>query len=309
MSTAEYPFARQNAAIAVGMETNHGEPVAPTRTLGKIVEAGDMPDPTVEWQEERTINAGGRELSGKEAGQNTYDGGSLTVLPVDEFPFEFLLGNDADGDGIIEVNNDPLPRTMTVEAAYFASGTQDDFVRTFAGNAPDTGTIGVDNESQLTIDLDFIAQGVTTGTTATDVGEATGSPWLFHDASSNLNLAGTEYARVTDFEWELSNNLSADYYIHADGAEDPFEISYGNAAHSITATIIPTDDSLYQELIGRDDAGSASIAFTKPDGAKLEFEYDNIGVSEAPHSFPEEGSPEVGVSLTPNAGRVIHTPA
>jgi len=61
-------------------------------------------------------------------------------------------------------------------------------------------------------------------------------------------------------------------------------------------------------LIGRDDSGSASIAFEKPNGARLEFEYDEVGTAEAPHAFPDEGSPEVGLSLTPNAGRVVYTP-
>jgi len=264
MSANEYPFARQNAQIAVGRETAHGEPVAVDRTLGKIVEAGDMPDPSVEWLEERTINAEkNRELTGKEPGQNTYDGGSLTVLPVDEFPFEFLLGNEADG-GIIEVSNDPLPTTLTVEAAYIGGGSQDDFVRTFAGNAPDSGTIGVDNESQLTVDLDFQAQGVTTGTSPTSVPETTGSPWLFHDANANLTLSGTEYARVTDFEWELSNALDPRHYIQADSAEDPYETHYGNAEHSISVTVVPSDDSLFDEVIGRDDSGDATIGFTRP---------------------------------------------
>ena len=307
MSTTP-PYVRHDAQIAVGLETNHGEPVTPDRNLGKIVEAGDMPDPTVEWLEERSINAGGRELTGKEPGRNTYDGGSLTVLPVDEFPFEYVLGTDADADGIISVSNDPLPRTLTVEATYFGAGGSDDFVRTFEGNAPDTATIAVDNESQLTLSIDFVAQGVTTGTTSTDVGEATGSPWLFHDANSNLTLAGTEYARITDFEWEISNNIDPRYYIHADNAEDPYEAPYGNAAHAVSVTANPEDSSLFDQLVGRDDAGSASIAFQRPDGATLEFEYDNVGIEEAPHPFPDEGTPEVSLALTPNAGRVVYTP-
>jgi len=107
--SAKNPYVRHDAQIGVGLETEHGTPVAVDRTLGKVVEAADMPDPTVEWQEERSINGRNRELTGKEAGRNTYDGGSLTVLPVDEFPFEYVLGNDADGDGVIEVSNAPLP--------------------------------------------------------------------------------------------------------------------------------------------------------------------------------------------------------
>lgn len=317
MSTSgSYPLIRHDAQIAVGKETDHGTAVTPDRTLGKIVDAGDMPDPEVEWQEERNIDNRGRELSGKEPGRNTYDGGSLSVLPVDRYPFEVLFGQDGDdsataGTYVVEVANDPLPRTMTVEAAYFGHDTDDDFVRTFAGNAVDTGTIQVDNESRLQVDLDFQAQGVTTGTSATDISgsEATGSVFMFHDADSFLTLNGTDYARVTDFEWELSNNLSPRWYIQPNDPEDPYEVHYGNAGHAITVTVEPTDDSLYADLIGRDDAGDASISFTNADGDTLAFEFRSVGLESSPYPFPDEGVPEVSASLIPDRGWVEYTPA
>jgi hypothetical protein len=305
--SAQPPFTRHNAQIAVGFESDHGVSVTPDTTLGKIVDAGDMPDPTVEWQEERTIGAESRELSGKEPGQNAYDGGSLTVIPVDLTPFEFLFGQD-ESSGKIEVDNAALPRTMTVEATYYGTGgSQSDFVRTFVGNAPDAGTISVDNESRLTVDLDFIAQGVTTGSSPTDVSAASGSPWLFHDAQSNLSLAGTSYARVTDFEWELSNNVNPRHYIHDGDAQDPFEIPFGNADHEVSATITPSDDQLYQDLIGRDDAGTASIAFER-ENQKLTFTFDKIGFTEAGHPMADEGSPEVGITIVPDTGYIEWVP-
>lgn len=306
-TTGDYPFVRHDAQIVVGREDEHGEQVTPDRTLGKITEAGDMPDPEVEWQEERTISNRGRELSGKQAGRNTYDGGSLTVLPVDEFPFEFLLGSELTG-GEIKVANNPLPTTLTVEATYFGAGADDDFVRTFVGNAPDSGTISVDNESRLTIDLDFQAQGVDTGTSPTDVSEATGEVFMFHDAKSHFTFHGTEYARVTDFEWELSNDLDPRWYIQPNDPEDPFEVHYGNAAHAISVDVVPVDDSLFDELIGRDDSGDASIAFETPGNKRLDFKFENVGTESAPHSIPDEGSPEVTLSLIPDTGYVEYDP-
>ena len=314
MSTGTYPFVRHDAQIAVGKETDHGVAVTPDRTLGKIVEAGDMPDPEVEWQEERNIDNRGRELSNKEPGRNTYDGGSLIVLPVDAYPFEVFLGQDAGANGadpnVIEVANDPLPRTLTVEATYYGAGTDADFVRTFAGNAVNTGTVSVDNESRLQISLDFQAQGVEVGTSPTGtVTEATGDVFMFHDADSFLSLHGTDYARVTDFEWELSNNLNPRYYIQPNDPEDPYEVHYGNAGHAITATVEPSDASLFQSLVDRDDAGDASISFTNAAGDTVAFEFRNVGLTTAPHSFPDEGVPEVGVELVPDRGWVEYTSA
>lgn len=312
MSTSgEFPFTRGNTQLAVAKEDSHGtEQTDATafETLGKIVDAGDMPDPEVDWLEEYLIDGSGRQLSGKEPGQNTYDGGSLTVLPVDAYPFEFLFGNDLNGSNEVRVSSQPLPQTLTVEATQYGAGTDDDFVRTFVGNAPDAGTIEVDNESRLSLELDFLAQGVKTGTSPTaDVSEPAASPFLFHDADSFLSIHGTDYARVTDFSWELSNNLDPRYYIQPNNPEDPYEVHYGNAGHTIEATVVPVDDGLYQEVLGRDDAGNASISFTRPDGASLSFNFGNVGVQSSPYPLPDEGAAETTVSLIPDTGYISYT--
>lgn len=308
---ATFPFVRHDAQIAVALEDSHGTEQtdsAKYRSMGKIEDAGDMPDPEVDWQENRTIGNRDRQLSGKEAGQNTYEGGSLTVIPTDAFPIEFLLGNEATGGGRIDVSSDPLPLTATVEATYYGAGGDDDFVRTFVGNAPETGTISVDNESRLSVDIDFQAQGVTTGTaTVKDVSPPSNNPWLFSDAASDLTIRGTDYARVTDFEWELTNNLDPRYYIQSTNPEDPYEIHYGNADHAVTVDVTPTDDALYQELLGRDSAGNATIAFERPDGARLDFNFEEIGLESAPIPMTDEGAPDQTVSLVPNVGYVNYT--
>jgi hypothetical protein len=303
------PFVRHDAQIAVGKESTQGSTVtnaADFRTFGKISDAADLPDPEVDWQETRAIAGNSRELTSKTAGQNTYDGGSITVLPVDAFPFEYLFGSEKDSTtGKIPVSSTALPDTLTVEATY-RGGT--DFVRTFSGVAPSSGTISVDNESRLTIDFDLQALGVETSTSpVADVSTPGTDPWLYHDASSNLSYAGTTYARVTDFEWDLSNNLDARYYIQSTSGEDPFEVHYGNAGHDITFDVVPTDDSLYSELLGRSDGGTGTITFERPDGAKLEFTFENAGITDAPVSFPDEGSPDQSVSDVPDTGYVTYT--
>lgn len=312
MTTGTYPFVRHDAQLAFALEDDHGDEnttEADFRSFGKIVEAGEMPDPEIDWQENRSIDASGRELSGKEPGQNVYDGGSLTVIPVDEFPFEFLLGEQvgATTTGEIHVSAAPLPMTATVQATYFGHGEDDDFVRTFVGNAPQSGTIQVTNEDELAIDFDFQAQGVSTGATPFSIDAPDENPWLFLDAESALTIHGTTYARVVDFSWELTNELDPRYYIQPTNPEDPFEIHYGNAAHAITAEIVPVDDSLFEDLLGRDDSGGASIAFERPDGAKLDFQFQNVGIESAPHDYPDEGAPEVTVALIPDSGHIAYT--
>lgn len=320
------PFVRHDSQIVVGDETTQGTTVTPTRTPGKIDGETDMPDPSVEWQEERSIAAGAqREITGKEPGRNVYEGGTLPLIPYDGFPIAWLLGADSvtadtglsaagaqeadTGTTLHEITvaNDPLAVTKTVEATYFGNGGGSDFVRTFAGVAPPTGTISVDNESQLRTELDLMALGVTTGTSpTTGISEDTRSPWLFHDAESDLSIGGTTYARVTNFEWEVTTNLDPRWYIQSSSPEDPFELLWQNLEHSISVSVVPDDKSLFDEVVGRDDSGDANIQFHEPDAdERLRFEFTNVGTEEAPHGFPEEGTPEVSLSLIPDSAKVL----
>lgn len=315
------PFKREDSQIVVGVESTQGSAVTPTREIGKIEGDTDMPDPEIDWQEERAIGAGSsRELTGKEPGQNTYEGGSLPVTPFDGFPIALLLGADAvtadtglDSAGAevadtgttlhtMTVNESKKPPTITTEATYFGRGGGSDFVRTFEGMTPPSGTISTDNEGRLTVEMDMLAMGVSTGTAETTVSEDTRDPWLFDDAESNLSLFGTSYARVTDFELEISANANPRHYIHSGTAADPFEVLNNNIEYSLSATIVPDDTSLYSELTGRTEAGSGSIQFHEPNAdERLRFELTNIGLESAGHPYPEDGAPEVDASIMPES--------
>ena len=317
------PYVRHDSQIVIGVEDSQGTTVTPTRTVGRLNGDTDMPDPEVDWQEERSIDAGStRELSGKEPGQNTYEGGSLPVLPHDGLPIALLFGEDSvqtdtglDATGsttsdtgttlhTMTVNDTDLPPTVTIEATYFGRGSGgEDFVRTFAGATPPSGTISTDNESRLQCEMDMLAMGVSPGTSpTTGISEPSRSPWLFHDVESDLSIAGTSYARLTNFEIEITTNISPEHYIAAASGADPYEILYGNIEYEISATIKPTDKSLYQSVLDRDDSGTMNIQFARDGGGdRLRFEGDRIGLSEAPYSFPEEGAPEVDVTITPDS--------
>lgn len=316
------PYVRHDSQIVVGVESDQGTTVTPTRTIGKIDGDTDMPDPSIDWLEERSISANaGRELTDKYAGQNSYDGGSLSIIPYDGFPIAVAFGNDAvtadtnlDASGsetsetgttlhTIDVLNNKKPPTITVEAVYYGRGGGTDFVRTFGGSAPGSLTLSVDNEGRFTTDMDMVAMGVTKGSSPTgSISADSRDSWIFDDVESDLSLFGNSYARVKEFEHELTTGTSPEYYIASSSGRDPFEILYENAEHDLSATIVPTDDSLYTELLNANDAGSANIQFTKPStGEVLRYEASNIGIKEAQHSYPEEGAPEVDVNIIPES--------
>jgi len=318
------PYVRHDTQIVVGVESEQGTAVSPTRTFGKVDGDTDLPDPTVEWLEERSISAGAsRELTDKYAGQETFDGGSVPVVPTDGFPLAFVFGNDTvtadtnlDPTGAevsesgttlhtIDVLSAATPPTITVEATAFGRGGGDDFVRTFAGVVGPSVTLSVDNESRLSADIDLTALDIQTGTSSTSVAADDRNPWIFDDAESDLSINGSSYARVTDFEHELTSNVDTRTYIESSAGRRPFEHLYQNAEHELTVTVTPTDDALYQDLLAADDAGNATIQFSKPSTDEvLRYEASEIGIEEAPHSFPEEGAIEVGLTIIPNTVEV-----
>lgn len=315
------PYVRHDSQLAVGLESDQGTTVTPDRTVGYVSGDTDLPDPDVDWLEERSISGGStRELTDKYAGQNTYDGGSVSITPVDGFPLALAFGNDSttadtnlDASGsqtsetgttlhTIDVLAGALPPTITVEATYYGRGSGSDFVRTFAGVTPGSVTLSVDNESRLTTDLDLMALGVTEGDSPTSVSAPTRDPWIFDNVESDLSLNGTEYCRVTDFEHEFTTNVDPRHYVCSSAGADPFEHLYNNADHSLTATVTVTDDTLYNELLSRDDAGDANIQFTKPStGEVLRYEASSIGIEQAPHGIPEDGANEVDLTILPNS--------
>jgi hypothetical protein len=315
------PYVRHDSQIAVGLETDQGTAVTPERCLGKVDGDTDLPDPSIDWLEERNIcGDSSRELSGKYAGQRTFDGGSIPIVPVDGFPVALAFGNDSvtadtglDSTGsevsetgttlhTIDVLDGSIPPTITVEAALYGRGTGSDFVRTFTGAAPPSVSISVDNESRLNTDIDLLAMGVTEGDSPTSVSADSRDPWVFNDVESDLSLNGNSYARVTEFEHEHTTNVDPRHYLNSTSARDPFEVLYANAEHETSVTVTATDDQLFKDLLSADDAGDASIQFNKAStGESLRFEATNIGIEEAPHSIPEEGAVDVDLTLIPDS--------
>ena len=319
MPSNKPPFKSKNTQLAVGHETEQNAVATVSRVPGIVGEAAQLPDPEVDFLEDRVIG-GPRTIHDKRAGLRTYEAGSITVTPQDGWPFAYLFGQetvniDEDVDGneetdknthVFEVLNDDLPPTFTTEAVYYAptSSSGSDFARTFGGCAVASGDLSIDNEDQLTVDLDVYAMSVdpdASPTSGIDVPKH--EKWIFSDASSDLEMFGTSFARVTDFSLDLDNGLESQYYIESSNAPDPFELLYNIAEFSIDATIAISDDSIYQELVhegGVQNKFEASIDFTRPNGDTLRIVAQGCEIEDAPHEIPDDDQVvEVDVSILP----------
>ena len=319
----EVPYKPEQAQLAVATEDSQDSAASSGyRLFGYVQEATSLPDPQINWIEERIIG-GTREIFNKVEGQNAYEGGSVPVTPYDGAPMAYLLGNDSvapdetiDGTSetgtnthtITALKND-IPPTQTIEAAYFAaaSSSADDFVRTFTGATPASGEITINNEQELTVSLEYMAMGVTTGTDTTNVDSATvpdRDPWLFHDVTSNLTLFGTSFARVSEFSLSVTNNVEDGRYLEDSQAPDPFELTYGITEYELSATITVDDDTIYQELVTQTNSEfTAELEFEKPtSGENLRITCTGCDIESAPHEIPaEETTIDVDVAIIPES--------
>jgi hypothetical protein len=286
------PFQGQASQIAYGVESTSGTAVTPTEPFNKIADDTDHPDPEQNWYEERYIGGDGRELDDLSTGQIAYEGGTYPFQIVNAVPLVWALGSESYDDTTnthtitaAGASSDATPPTLTVEAVLYGRGGANDFVRTFEGVAADAATISTDNDNRLTCEVDAIAAGVQTGTSPTSVGSLTeAEPWLWSDISSDISINGTTFARLTEWAFTVENNVSPQYYITSDVTNkgDPFETLYGNVNYDFSATTVADDDTLYQEVLGQDDANvDITLQFTRGNGDTLDFTISGVGLQES----------------------------
>ncbi len=309
------PYKGEDTQLVVGLESTQGTSVTPTDVLGKVVEDATMPDPEQEWLVQRVIG-GGREIFQQEQGIRTMQGGEIPIVLQNGEPVAYLLGADSvtgtsPSTHTITAKEDGKPPSQTLEAVYYGRGGGADFVRTFQGCVPASGEFSMNEDDELTLSLSYWAMGVSTGTSpTTGVSVPSDNPWLFADASSQLSLFGTTFARFMDFSLSVENNPEEGRYIapdtdHPSGdSRDPYEITYGNAGYELTATIVIEDDALYQELLNPTAGGfQAIIEFNRGGSGDLfRIQCDGCQFTEAPHEIPgESGKVEVEVTAVPNS--------
>lgn len=305
------PYKGEDTQLVVGNETTQGTSVAPTRTLGKVADEATPPDPEQDWMVTRVIG-GNREPFQKHEGQRTFQGGDVPVILQDGAPLAYLLGAEsyASPTHTITAKQDGKPPSQTMEVVYYGRGGGTDFVRTFQGCVPESGEVSMNNDDELTVSLSYWALGVSTGSSPTaGISVPDVDPWLFSDASSQLSLFSTSFARFMDFSLSISNNLEEGRYIVPDtevpsgDGKDPYEITYGNVDYELSATIAIEDNSLYNELLNPTAGGfQAVMEFTRSNGDTLTITADNCNFESGAHPIPADSSKvEVEVTMIPES--------
>jgi hypothetical protein len=280
-----------------------------------VVEDATLPDPEQNWMAQRVIG-GDREVFQREQGTREYQAGDVPVIIQDGAPIAYVLGSDSVSGSspethTITAKQDGLPPSQTLETVYYGRGGGTNLVRTFQGCVPNECTLEMNEDDELTASLSYWAIGVSTGTSpTTGISVPTDDPWLFADATSQLSLFGTTFARFMDFSLTISNNLEEGRYIApgsdhpSNDSRDPYELTYGNAEYELTATVAIEADDIYQELVSPTAGGfTATMEFKKGGSGDL-FKVEATGCqfTEAPHEIPgESGKVEVETTIEPNS--------
>lgn len=301
MTTTPHPYKSERtdlfASIQSGQKT---EATTGFRYPGFLVDEQELPDPEIEWIEERVVG-GDRNVYQFIEGPYSFQTGSLTIVPYDGWPIAWLLGDDTvSGTGpythTITPKQTGKPPTATLEANYYAGPDGSDMSRAYVGCMPGTGSIEVNNEEELQLSLDVRALGLTADTYDDSRTPTTGvtlpdrSPWKFSKLNSDLSLFGTTFARLEDFTLDIDNQPTTERYIESNEAPEPYEVLYGPGDWSLTVDLAITDSAVYQELVGPTSGGfSGSIEFVKNTNETLNISLSDCQIPNAPHTIPEEG--------------------
>lgn len=311
-----HPYKSEKTQATLDIENTQKTEVTVSRYPGFLTGEQQFPDPEKDITQDFYVG-GDRDPYAQTEGQWSFGAGSLTIVPYDGFAIAWAMGADSvavdtPSTGLnthtITRKQDGAPPTATMEVAYLGRGTQSDFVRTFLGCYPGTATIEQDNEGKLQVTADVQALGITSNTphsSVTSVSLPDREPWKFDKVSSNLDLAfggtATTFARVTDFSFEIVNNLSPEYYAESTQAPEPYEVLYGNGGYTWDVTVAVTDTSIYNELVSSGTSFTASIEFAKGSNGEetLRIESTETKLPSGAHPIPEEGKVETQLTLNP----------
>jgi hypothetical protein len=311
-----HPYKSEKAQIALDIENTQKTEVTVTRYPGFLTGEQELPDPEIDLTEEHYVG-GDRDPYEQTEGQWGFDAGSLTMVPYDGFPIAWAMGADSvavdtPSAGLnthtITRKQDGVPPTATMEAAYLGRGGQSDFVRTFLGCYPSSATIEQNNEGKLKVSADVQALGITADTphsTVSSVSLPDRQPWKFDKVNSNLDLqfggVSNQFARMTDFTFDIENNPTPEHYIESSEAPEPYELLYGNGGYNWDVSIAVTDNSLYNELVNSQGPFTATVTFEKGSNGDetLQIEGKECKMPSGAHPVPEEGKVETDLTLSP----------
>ena len=165
---------------------------------------------------------------------------------------------------------------IQIDATYVDTDGNDSLQRRYVGCKVGRASISASQEGVASFSLDDIqardmryvdkdstniSPWYTTDIVKPTISCPTTEPYYF--SYGELSLAGTTFARITDFKLDISNSLEPKYYITDDVGSHrvPYEILEGRKEYTMGVTVDIEDASLFFELLRQGDYSSVYKGF------------------------------------------------
>lgn len=289
------PIKSEEIGLLLGKESTQGNSVTPDMHLGKIP-TGEIEPPDPEFENELNYYEGGtRAADDKTKGPKELEGGSVTVRPYNGLPFAALLGEESYDSSTnvhtMTLKNYDIPPSFTAGVEY----KNHDFDRNFSGSTFASGTISLEEGGELEVELDWNALDVDPDASITEVELPDKETFKGEDMTSELSLGSYSFARMSSIEFDVSNEESPQNY--ADGTDTAYEILYGRPELTISASIVPTDKSIYKEIHLNQLEFDTVINLENANGVTMEINMKNCKTRSAPHGDSDDGAIETDVEI------------
>ena len=221
--------------------------------------------------------------------------------------------------------------SFTMQHEMFDSTNTSQLIRRYSGGKVGRASFAATEGEQLRVSLDdmmfcsYKADGGA-GVATASLTYPTTQPMIFSYGA--LTLWGTEFARLKNFNIDLSNNLEPKYYLTDDAtAYLPYELREGKREYRIRATIDITDSTLFDEMVkygvnhgaavdGLFKGFDMSMVFTRDTGDTITFTLppssataagDGQGcfIKSAPHNIVADAQVSVDLEIIARSMKVV----
>ena len=218
--------------------------------LGEVTD--NSIDDAENYIEDRFLGDASRSVARHERGPNDVTG-TVTYNPVDMNLVAHAIGSVTETSGTsfthnaveigTDVNQNPFtsgtgqdlntPYSFTLEDSKQAPGTGKNFIRTVNGCVLNTVTINASQGEKVSIDAEWLGQGLTFSSGATtSVTVASQKPYLWSDAS--LTVAGSSIDTAKDVSLSIDQGIEGPHYLN--GSRAIGQPSLGNRAYELNVT-------------------------------------------------------------------------
>lgn len=310
-------FLKQASRWGFGEQASRGSAAA-TKTKWLGTQHADWTPPSLE----NTIRdyrggAGGRDAYQQQALEAKM-AGNLSVVVQNAYAFLWALGSETivagngtngapNGSYIRQLRGGNTPKLVTLHQVLGDSAGAE-YAIDWLDCMVDKLNVKVEENAELTSDIDYLAGGYADDATPVSVAAQTTAPYLWNTATwgilntgstlaTHTNLTGlTQPTALQKWDYSLTNTLREIRGHRSTNGHLPITTVQGKRVHDLNATVVPADKTLWQKLVRDRTKFDLYYRLTRASNDFIEFRWLDCYTKKGPHGFPMEEQ-EIPVDL------------